>query len=266
MINNNDVNSHERDITLDRRVKIMDTLEREGQVKVSDLSQTFGVSEVTIRNDLAQLEEKGLLVRTRGGGMKAQRVAIDYQLHEKAKRYLKEKQAIGKAAAGLIKDNDTIIIDSGTTTQELAKQLNHINNLTVITNALNIAGQIVNEEDIKVIMLGGLLRHKSLSLIGPVAETSLKNYFCDKLFIGVDGIDSQYGITTPNIEEAHLNRQMIDISKEVIVLTDSSKFSRRSFAHIAGIDRIDTVVTDSNIPAEELKNLQNAGINVIIAK
>jgi DeoR family transcriptional regulator of aga operon len=265
MSGNQNGNLEEKDFTLERRVKIIELLEKDGHVKVINLSEQFGVSEVTIRNDLAQLEEKGLLVRTRGGGMRTQRVAIDYQLNEKAKRYLKEKQAIGKAAAKLINENDTIIIDSGTTTQELAKQLKNFKNLTIITNALNIAGQFVNDEDTKVIMLGGLLRHKSLSLIGPIAETSLKNYFCDKLFIGVDGIDSHYGITTPNIEEAHLNRRMIEISKEVIVLTDSSKFLRRSFAHIATMDRIDTVITDSNIPEEELKNLRNAGVNVIIA-
>ncbi|MDZ7765909.1 MAG: DeoR/GlpR family DNA-binding transcription regulator [Melioribacteraceae bacterium] len=152
-------NPEEKDFTLERRVKIIDLLEKDGHVKVINLSAKFGVSEVTIRNDLAQLEEKGLLVRTRGGGMRTQRVAIDYQLNEKAKRYLKEKQAIGKAAAQLINENDTIILDSGTTTQELTKELKNVKNLTIITNALNIAGQFVNDEDTKIIMLGGLLRH-----------------------------------------------------------------------------------------------------------
>ena len=258
-------NSRDMSVSLDRRAKIIEYLELRGQVKVTDLSDEFKVSEVTIRNDLAQLEEKGLLIRSRGGAIKPQRVSIDYKLYEKSKKNFKEKQAIGKKAAELINDNDTIIIDSGSTTMEVAKNLSQFSNLTVITNALNIASQLVEFNNIKVIMLGGLLRNNSLSLIGPIAENSIKNYFCDKLIIGVDGIDSTYGITTPNIEEAQLNRLMINISKEVIVVTDSSKFLRRSFAFIAPASDIDTVITDSNIPKEEYERLVNAGVKVLIA-
>ena len=257
-------NSKDMPVSLDRRVKIIEYLETKGQVKVNDLSEEFKVSEVTIRNDLAQLEEKGLLIRSRGGAIKPQRVSIDYKLYEKSKKHFKEKQAIGKKASELINDNDTIIIDSGSTTMEVAKNLSRFNNLTVITNALNIASQLVEFNNVKVIMLGGLLRNNSLSLIGPIAESSIKNYYCDKLIIGVDGINSEYGITTPNIEEAQLNRLMIDISKEVIVVTDSSKFLRRSFAFIAPTSKIDVVITDSNIPKEEHDGLVNAGVKVFI--
>ncbi len=255
-------NPNNASATLDRRAKIIEYLESKGQVNVVDLSKEFNVSEVTIRNDLAQLEDKGLLIRSRGGAIRSQRVGIDYKLYEKSKKYLKEKQAIGKKTAELIKDNDTIIIDSGTTTMEVAKNLSAFKNLTVITNALNIASLLVNYDNVKVIMLGGILRKNSLSLIGPIAESSIKNYYCDKLIIGVDGIDFEHGISTPNSEEAQLNKLMIEISKEVIVVTDSSKFSRRSFAHIAPISKIDTVVTDSNIPPKEHEALINAGIRV----
>ena len=259
-----DQNNSNAGSTLDRRSKILELLEANGQVKVTDLSRTFEVSDVTIRNDLAQLESKGFLKRTRGGGIKSQRTGIDYKLTEKAKQHAAEKQSIGKKAAELIKDDDTIIIDSGTTTLELAKNLKDINNLIVITNALNVAGQLVDYSNIKVVMLGGMIRQNSLSLIGPIAENNVKNYYCDKLFMGVDGIDSQYGITTPNIEEANLNKMMVEISKEVIVLADSSKFLRRSFAFIAPITKVNTVITDNNIPPEELSNLQNQGIKVIL--
>jgi len=253
-----------KDPTIDRRMKILELVNLKGHVKVNDLSKVFIVSEVTIRNDLTHLEKKGLLIKTRGGGLKTQRVGIDQKLNEKAKIYSKEKQAIGKKAAEIIKDDDTIIIDSGTTTLEIAKSLGSIKNLTVITNSLNIASQLVNDE-IKVILLGGILRHNSLSLIGPIAENSIKNFYCDKLFIGVDGIDSQYGISTPNSEEAHLNRLMIEISKEVIIVTDSSKFKKRSFAFIAPMSKVNLVITDSKIPEDELKNLQNIGVKTIIA-
>jgi DeoR family transcriptional regulator of aga operon len=252
------------DLTLGRRAKIVELLERQGQVKVNDLSQSFNVSDVTIRNDLDQLEEKGLLIRTRGGGIKTQRVKIDYQFSNESKLHFKVKQAIGKKAAELISENDTIIIDSGSTTQEVAHNLSQFHSLTVITNALNIAGQFVNNPNIKLIILGGILKHSSLSLIGPIAEDSLKNLYCDKVFLGVNGIDTRYGISTTNIEDAHLNKMMMSISKEVVVVTDSSKFLKRSFATIAPVTDVDIVITDSNIPEQELKNLQNAGIKTII--
>jgi DeoR family transcriptional regulator, aga operon transcriptional repressor len=249
--------------TISRRVKILELLSTEGQVSVNELSKKFDVSEVTIRNDLSHLEKKGLLIKTRGGGLKTQRVGIDQQLNDKAKINSREKLSIGKRAAELINDNDIIIIDSGTTTVEIAKNIGRVNNLTVITNALNIASQLIRDE-IKVILLGGILRTSSLSLIGPIGENSIKNFYCDKCFLGVDGIDSQSGIYTPNLEEAHLNRMMIDASKEIIIVTDSSKFKRKSFAHIAPISKVNIVITDSKIPEDELKNLHGMGIKVII--
>ena len=173
------------------------------------------------------------------------------------------KQQILAISAEIIKDEDTIIIDSGTTTVEVAKNLGAIKNLTVITNALNIASQLIRE-GIRVIMLGGMLRDTSLSLIGPVAENSIKSFHCDKCFIGVDGIDSNSGIFTPNPEEANLNRMMIEASKETIIVTDSSKFKRKSFAFIAPLSKINMVITDSKIPEDELKNLQDMGIKVIL--
>jgi DeoR family transcriptional regulator of aga operon len=249
--------------TISRRVKILEVLNSEGKVTVGELSKKFNVTEVTIRNDLSHLAAKELLIKTRGGGLKTQRVGIDQHLNDKAKINSKEKQAIGKKAAELINENDTIIIDSGTTTIEIAKNLSRIKNLTVITNALNIASQLIRDE-IKVIVLGGILRTASLSLTGPIGETSIKNFYCDKCFLGVDGIDSQSGIYTPNLEEAHLNRMMINASKEVIIVTDSNKFKRKSFAHIAPINKVNMIVTDSKIPEDELKNLQSMDIKVIL--
>jgi DeoR family transcriptional regulator of aga operon len=257
-------NSSGGEYTLKRRVKILEMLDLHGQLRINELSEIFNVSQVTIRNDLTHLEEKGLLIRTRGGGIKNERVSIDYHLKEKAKRNLLEKQAIGKKTIELIHDNDTIILDSGTTTLEVAKNLAGFKNLTVITNALNIISQLIHYSNIKVIVLGGDLRNSSLSMIGPIADVNIRNYYCDKLIMGVDSINSQHGISTPTIEEAHLNRLMIDISKEVVVVTDSSKFFRRSFAFIAPITKINTIVTDSNIPKSDLQNLQSANIRTII--
>ncbi len=250
-------------ITIDRRVKILEILNSQGQVAVNELSNFFNVSEVTIRNDLSHLENKGLLIKTRGGALKIQSVGIDQHLNEKAKINSRDKQAIGKKAAEIINDNDTIIIDSGTTTVEIAKHLVGKKNLTVVTNALNIASQLINDE-IRVVVLGGILRSNSLSLVGPIAESSIKNFYCDKCFIGVDGIDSSSGIYTPIPEEANLNKLMIEISKEVIIVTDSSKFKRKSFGFIAPISKVNMIITDSKIPEDEFTNLQNMGIKVIL--
>ena len=252
-------------ITVERRTKIIEKIDREGKVKVSELSKLFNVSEVTIRNDLAQLEKKNLLIRAHGGAMKFQRAGIDYELDIKAKKNHLQKKAIGKLAASLIKDGDIIILDSGTTTLEVAKNLHTISNLTVITNSLNIAGQLVEYPEIKVIMLGGILRRKSLSLVGINAIESFKNYYCDKVFMGVDGIDSEYGISTPNVDEAFLNNIMINNSREVIVVTDSTKFKNRSFTYIAPIEKITTIVTDENIPEDEKEKIESIGVNLLIA-
>jgi len=256
--------SSEGNLTLNRRKMILEMLENKGKVRNSDLAKVFNVSTVTIRNDLEKLEEKGLLIRTRGGGIKSDRVRIDYQLNYESNLHLKEKQAIGKKAAELVKENDTIIIDSGTTTLELARNLAGYQNLTIITNALNIASQFLNNININVIMPGGNLRYSTLSMIGPIAEEGIRNLYCDKIFIGVNGIDSRYGISTTHLEDASLNRLMIESSKEVIILTDSSKFLKRSFSLIAPINKIHTVITDSRIPDDEHSRLINAGINVVL--
>lgn len=250
--------------TVSRRALILEKLDKNGQVDVPSLSQELKVSEVTIRNDLIRLEQKNMLIRARGGAIKVDRVGIDFNLSDKNKQHLEEKKRIGKAAAALVEDGDTIILDSGTTTMEIARNLINVNNLTVITNALNIANQMADHQKANVIIPGGFLRKNSLSLVGGAAEENFKNYFCDKLFLAVDGFNTTHGMSTPNVEEAHLNRVMIEIAKQVVVVADSSKFHKRSFAFIAPVTEVDVVVTDAAIPVEDRKKLENAGVKVII--
>jgi DeoR family transcriptional regulator of aga operon len=250
--------------TVSRRTAILEKLNETGQVDVNELSNEFNVSEVTIRNDLGRLETKNLLIKVRGGAIKVDRVGMDFALSDKNKHNSEEKERIGRTAAGLIEEGDTIILDSGTTTMEIARNLSAFQNLTVITNALNVAQVLADYKDANVIVPGGFLRKNSLSLVGTTAEDSFRGYFCDKLFLAVDGFSATYGLSTPNVEEAHLNKVMIGISKKVIVVTDSSKFQKRSFAFIAPVSEIDVVVTDSGIDFEEQKRLENAGVQVII--
>lgn len=251
--------------TVERRTIIIDKLDAAGQLDITTLSKELRVSEVTIRNDLNWLEQKNMLIRARGGAIKAERVGAEFSLSEKNKLHYQEKLRIGKTAAALIEDGDTIILDSGTTTMEINNNLPNLASLTVITNALNIAYKLVEHEHINVIVPGGFLRKNSLSLVGTTAEDNFKNYFCDKLFLAVDGFNTTFGLSTPNVEEAHLNRVMISVAKQVIVVTDSSKFSKRSFAFIAPITEVDIVITDEGIPEEDQKRLETAGIKVIIA-
>jgi DeoR family transcriptional regulator of aga operon len=252
--------------TVARRAKILQALHDHGQVNVENMSKLLGVTNVTIRNDLAKLEKKGLLIRTRGGALKQDLVGADFAISEKRRLHLREKQAIGKLAAQLVHDGETIILDSGSTTVEIARNLENHQDLSIITNALNIAGILARYKSHKVFILGGILRRNSLSLVGSPAEQSLRNYSCDKLFLGVDGIESGYGISTPNVEEAQLNRAMIEVVNEVIIVTDSSKFLRRSFAFISGLEAIDTIVTDGGIPKDEVKHLEDLGKKILIAR
>ncbi len=248
---------------IERRNKIIDKLEAENQVLVTDLSREFNVSEVTIRNDLSYLEEKGILHRTHGGGIKQRKVALEYGLTERQKQNLPQKKKIGAKAVELIQNDDTIILDHGSTTMEIAKNLSSVKSLTVITNALNIIGQLKDYPNIHLIVPGGILKSRTLSLYGTPAEDSFKNYYCDKFFMGTDAIDLTHGLSTPTVEEAHLNRIMIQISKEVILVADSSKFNKRNFVFIAPVNVLHTIVTDTDLPKEMKTAYESLGIKVI---
>ena len=252
--------------TVSRRKKILERIQETGEVLVTGLSKEFDVSEVTIRNDLEHLERKNLLIRARGGAIHSENhVGIDQRLTEKNKLHTQEKAAIGKKAASLIHEGETIIIDSGSTTAEIVRHLGVMRQLNVITKALNISNQLMAHSNINVIIPGGYLRQNSMSLVGPLAENNLRSFYVDKLFLSTDGFDTRQGIYTPNIDEAHLNSIMINISKEVILVTDSSKFKRKSLAFICTIDKIRTVVTDAGIPDDDRKRLEDAGVEVLIA-
>ncbi len=252
--------------TVSRRKKILEGIYEAGEVLISDLSKEFSVSEVTIRNDLEYLERKNQLIRVRGGAIHSDNlVGVDQRLTEKNRLHKIEKAAIGRKAASLIREGETIIVDSGSTTAEVVKHLGGMRQLNVITNALNIANMLTAYVNINVIIPGGYLRQNSMSLVGPLAEKNLRAFYVDKLFLSTDGFDTTQGIFTPNIDEAHLNAIMIDISREVILVTDSSKFKRRSLAFICTVDKIKTVVTDKNIPEDDRKRLEQAGVEVLIA-
>lgn len=251
---------------IDRHQRIMNRLAKEGAVNVLDLCNDLNVSSVTIRKDLKFLEDRSLLYRTHGGATLTNPYASDRSVNEKEKIKSGEKSSIGAAAASLIEPNDCICIASGTTVLSLAKNIHPKSHLTVITAALNVALELIHHPGIEVIQLGGLLRKSSSSVTGTYAEKILDDFSCSKLFLGVDGIDTEFGLTTTNMMEAQLNRKMIQASQKTIVLADSSKFGKRGFGRICGLEDIEQVITDSGISDHMVKTLNGMGIEVTIVE
>jgi DeoR family transcriptional regulator of aga operon len=248
----------------ERHQAILNELNKEGIVNVLELCKNLDVSSVTIRKDLKLLEDKGLLFRTHGGATLNNPYITDKPVNEKEKLQSEEKERIGTYAAQLINANDSIIIASGTTVLAFARKIQSASGLTVVTAALNVALELTHHSNIEVLQLGGIVRKSSSSVTGPYAQNVLNDFFCTKLFLGVDGIDIEYGLTTTNAMEAHLNRQMIAVSQRVIVLTDSSKFGKRGFGRICGLQEIDQIVTDRGISEYYVKALQDMGIEVTV--
>jgi DeoR family transcriptional regulator of aga operon len=249
----------------ERHQFILKKLQDSGHVNVQELSILMKVSDVTIRKDLKQLEDKNLLFRSHGGASKTNPYANDKPVAEKERLNADEKQTIAKAAAAMIGHNDSIIIGSGTTMQALARSIHPEQRLTVITSALNVALELSHHQNVEVLQLGGQLRQSSSSVIGPYAEQILTDVSCSILFLGVDGIDLDMGITTTSLMEARLNQKMIEAAQVTIVLADSSKFGKRGLGKICTLDQVQHIITDNGISAEIVEFLEEKGITVTIA-
>jgi DeoR family transcriptional regulator, aga operon transcriptional repressor len=248
----------------ERHQFILSKLKMEGKVNVLDLCRDLRVSSVTIRKDLKQLEDKHLLFRTHGGGTSSNPYTVDRPVNEKEKIMAEEKMEIGAAAAALIEPNDCIIIASGTTVLSLARSIIPSGQLTVITAALNVATELNRHKEVEVLLLGGVLRKSSSSGTGLYAEKILDDFSCNKMFLGVDGIDPDFGLTTTHIQEAQLNRKMIAASQKTIVLADSTKFGKRGFGRICGLEDVEQVITDKGISDHMVETLKGMGIEVTI--
>jgi len=248
----------------ERHKFILGKLQEKGYVNVLELCKELDVSGVTIRKDLKLLEDKSLLFRSHGGATVHNPYTIDKPVNEKESIRREEKHSIGLAAAALIVPNDAIIIASGTSVLALAKNIQPKGHLTVITAALNVALELLRRPEIEVIQLGGHLRNSSTSVTGSYAEKILEDFSCSKLFLGVDGIDLEFGLTTTNIMEAHLNQKMMATAQKTIVLADSSKFGKRGFGRICGLEDIDEVITDHGIGEHVAKKMEDLGVKVTI--
>ena len=249
----------------ERQALILELLMQHDSILVTDLATHLNVSSVTIRKDLTDLEREKKLYRNHGKAILIDPYIDNRNVSEKEKLYVEEKRLIGMKAANLIAPKDSILIASGTTMHALARSIAPADELTVITASMEVSNILASEKNICIIQLGGILRHSSLSVVGKYAENILADFSCSKLFIGVDGIDLDFGITTTNMMEASLNRVMMQTAQKTIVLADSSKIGRRGFSKIADMEAIDHIITDSKIPPSTALRIEEMGIELTIA-
>ncbi len=248
--------------TEDRRNQIIDILTRKGRVKVNHLSKMFGTSEVTIRNDLSELENMGLLERIHGGAVSAYRAYYNMSLQERIKTNEEEKRRIAIEASKLISDGDTLMVNSGTTTLLTVQALRSVKNLTVVTNSISIAQEAGRYRNIYVILLGGNIDHRNQFTYGDDAINQLSRYRADKLILSVDGISLNNGITTFSHLEAEVCRQMASRVNKIIVVGDYTKVGRTSFSYIKPVDGVDILISDKKADRQELNKISKRNIEI----
>ena len=250
----------------ERHSIILDLLLKNNSLLVTDLAEHLNVSSVTIRKDLTELENAKKLYRNHGKAILIDPYIDNRNVSEKEKLCVEEKRLIGQKAASLISPKDSILIASGTTVHYLARNIHATDKLTVITASLEVASILSKDKNIDIIQLGGMLRHSSKSVVGKYAEAALSDFSCSKLFIGVDGIDLDFGISTTNMMEASLNRVMMHTAQKTIVLADSTKFGRRGFSKIADMEEVDQIITDSKISPSAQSRIEELGISLTIVE
>lgn len=246
----------------DRKKTILDMLAEDSGISVSTLSQKLGVSVVTIRTDLAALEEEGFVLRTHGGAMPA----FHPQILDRMRLDKERKAAIAKAAAEKIQDGDTVIISAGTTTALIAKYLLGKRNVHIVTNNTLLLTYARTNPQLRVTLVGGEFRPSEEGLVGPLAIQSLDQVFVSKAFIGVDGASVKQGFTAHLVESADLVRKMAQQAQQVYVICDSGKFGQSGFARILPFDGVNGLITDSGLSAEFEKDLREAGVTIFMAE
>lgn len=250
----------------ERQRRILERMRQGEAVKVADLSAEFGVSESTIRRDLRALEQSGLLERTHGGALPAERTLDEPTFAEKTTRSTGEKLAIARAAAAMVQEGESIILDTGTTTLEIARLLRQRRRLTVVTNSLPIAAELSDLPGIEVMVTGGAVKGNTLALVGPTAEQMLAGINVDRVFLGTNGIDLQRGLTTPTQAEAAVKRRMIAAARQVVVVADHTKIGKVAFATVAPVTGMHVLITDAAADAEAVRQLTGRGVQVLLAE
>jgi DeoR/GlpR family transcriptional regulator of sugar metabolism len=250
-----------------RRGRIAELVMQKGAVHISELTQLYGVSEVTIRHDLDVLASQGMVIRERGGALANVQTTLVKAFEQRSAVNPDAKRRIGQCAAQLVKPGDTIIMDAGTTVMEMARNLRDVAPLTVITNALNVASQVGVLPGCHVILTGGSLSIETISTVGPLAERDFSELIVGKLFLGAHTVDLEVGIVDTSIEVTRVKRAMIQAAREVILLVDSSKWAthrREAFARVAPLSAVHQIITDSGIPDDVRPALERLRIELTV--
>lgn len=247
-----------------RRRRIADLLEKTGQVFVGDLSERFGVSQTTIRSDLDMLDEQGILMRTHGGAL-ATRSDLELSFDVRRRLRAKQKRRIGAAAADMIDDGEAIVLDASTTALAVARQAKRRRELTVLTNGMFVALELLESPSVTVLMPGGFVRRDSASMVDSQAHDFIEHFNFQIGFFGAKGLTLEEGLTDVDSDEVAIKRDLVARSKEVVAIADSSKFGHVGFASFASLDQVDCVITDEGAPADMVDALRDAGVRVIIA-
>lgn len=250
-------------LTVEKRNLILSILEKKAVVTVPELSEALNTSEVTVRKMLNSMDEQGLLRRTRGGAVNISTIC-EFEEKEKEKKNIEEKKAIAKKAYSLIQNSDTVFIDAGSTTLELVKEIKNgtKRDIVVITNALNIAFELLDADDIELVFIGGNVRHKIMSCVGGFAESAIRSLCIDKAFLGCNSVTVETGVTTPNLYEAQVKQCVLQSANESILLTDSTKFGHTSMARISPLKNFTRLITDKNIPNRG--EVEATGVDLVI--
>lgn len=239
-----------------RRDLVIEIIQREGKVEINKLSEDLDVSPMTIRRDLVLLEEDGKLIRTHGGAVLPKPLITETPFSTKESRQIDQKKQIAKKTLPLIKDGQTIILDSGTTTLELARLLATREDITVITNDIKIAAELM-DSPLKVFITGGELQNNIGALYGPQTYQFLNNIHADTFFLGAHAIDIEAGITSPTFEKSLIKQLMIQAAETTWLVADSSKFEQKAFSRVCGFDQLSGFITDENISDDKKEHLPN---------
>ena len=254
---------------LNRLSQIVEMVMEKGSISIPEICERFDVSEMTARRDLNELDRQGLLRRVHGGAIASLARSYEPPFPTRASKNLEAKLAIGLKAAELVFDGDSIALDVGTTTLEIVSGLKEKRNLTIVTSCLQIANKVVSElslsSDVRLIITGGIVRPRELSMIGSIPQTVYRDLHVDKAFIGIGGIHPIDGLTEYNLEDAQTKQILIQSAREKIVVADGSKFGLTTFASVSPLKAVNTVVTDRSASGDMIHKLRESGVNVVVA-
>jgi DeoR family fructose operon transcriptional repressor len=248
--------------TKGRRLEVLELLEEDGELKISELSSRFSVSEMTVRRDLEALEREGLLRRVRGGAIGTTSRSYEPPFALRAERNAEAKKRVGLAVAEMISEGETLIIDTGTTALAVAEALKDRRGLTIVTSSLRVAWLLADNAGQRVIVTGGIVRPVERSLVGALSDKAFENLYCDTYCMGVGGVDAEAGFTEFNLDDARVKQEAMRYSRRCIAAADASKLGRVAFARVADLEQVDLLVTDGDADPEKVERLKEAGLEI----